>query len=348
MIYTSHLSSNINNEKMNTNSQISKVLEKIEKYIIEEIYDGKYVYFYFSDDRTPATMVLLELFGCSKELIKENFSISKRKSNNYKAWVKKDNMDDILFVLYVIIKYNVPRFKLFGYEVKNLMKFITNGSKIYDYYINNEEPENYKIARSIINFLKRHKDVDDEGLIKLLVKHFGIYSTRLIDTKYNPYMKLKDIDIIHPMNLKNKKKKEFDKRFQQNYQQALLKNENNVRWKSEFQLFKLINSYYEDAIYQFRDDWINPQSIDIFIPSKKIAIEYQGIQHYEAIEFFGGEKGLKNNKKRDREKGKKCKKNNIRLIQWKYDEPINDFILINKLKSISENLDINLALMDVI
>lgn len=56
----------------------------------------------------------------------------------------------------------------------------------------------------------------------------------------------------------------------------------------EFLLFSLVHDSYGDAIYQYRTQWLGAQSLDVFIPSLNIGIEYQGRQHYEAIEYFGG------------------------------------------------------------
>lgn len=84
------------------------------------------------------------------------------------------------------------------------------------------------------------------------------------------------------------------------------------RIKKEFPSYQVIS--------QFSPAWLSPQRFDIFIVEKKCAIEYNGIQHYEAINYFGGEAGLKRTKKRDNTKKKKCKENNCYLIVIKYDE----------------------------
>ena len=58
-------------------------------------------------------------------------------------------------------------------------------------------------------------------------------------------------------------------------------------------------------------------SIDIYLPSKKIGIEYQGKQHFKMIEFFG------NNEiqlKRDKEKIKLCKENGIKLLHFTFNK----------------------------
>ncbi len=105
-----------------------------------------------------------------------------------------------------------------------------------------------------------------------------------------------------------------------------------ARWISEFNLYVITKTFFPDAIYQYREAWLGLQSIDIFIPSKKIAIEYQGQQHYEEITFFDGEEGLRKRKERDEVKRKKCLDNGIILVEWSYldDVDTNNFKRIMK------------------
>jgi len=46
-----------------------------------------------------------------------------------------------------------------------------------------------------------------------------------------------------------------------------------------------------------------------------LLIEYDGLQHFESIEYYGGEKEFENLKKRDEIKDEFCDENNIRLIR---------------------------------
>lgn len=94
------------------------------------------------------------------------------------------------------------------------------------------------------------------------------------------------------------------------------------KWASEQKLYAMVKAIYEDSIYQYKADWLGLQSIDIFIPCLKIAIEYQGIQHYEPVSIFGGEQGLVETQRRDEIKREKCIENNVKLLEWKYDLPV--------------------------
>lgn len=59
---------------------------------------------------------------------------------------------------------------------------------------------------------------------------------------------------------------------------------------------------------------------DFYIESMNLLIEYDGIQHYKPIEYFGGENGLKEQQHNDEIKNKFCKDNGINLLRIKYNE----------------------------
>ncbi len=73
-------------------------------------------------------------------------------------------------------------------------------------------------------------------------------------------------------------------------------------------------------------------SYDIFVTGLNIAIEYQGKQHFEAINFFGGETGLKKTKERDKQKKKLSEENGIKLIYIYYWEDITVDLIKKKIQ----------------
>ena len=91
------------------------------------------------------------------------------------------------------------------------------------------------------------------------------------------------------------------------------------KWKHELSLFHAIREKHPDTLYQYRPDWLGRQSLDFYIPSLKTAIEYQGVQHYLPIAFFGGEEALALRQELDQRKQALCKENAVRLIEWPYD-----------------------------
>ena len=59
---------------------------------------------------------------------------------------------------------------------------------------------------------------------------------------------------------------------------------------------------------------------DFYLPNKNICIEYDGEQHYQIKEHWGGEKEFKTIQIKDNIKTKYCKDNNIKLIRISYYE----------------------------
>lgn len=55
--------------------------------------------------------------------------------------------------------------------------------------------------------------------------------------------------------------------------------------------------------------------IDFYLPNYQLCIEFDGIQHKKAYDFFGGESALKERIKRDDIKNNFCKENNIKLLR---------------------------------
>lgn len=68
---------------------------------------------------------------------------------------------------------------------------------------------------------------------------------------------------------------------------------------------------------------------DFYLHDYNMCIEFDGIQHYQSIAFFGGEEKFKERIKNDKIKNEYCFKNNIHLIRIKYNDIINEFILSN-------------------
>ena len=70
---------------------------------------------------------------------------------------------------------------------------------------------------------------------------------------------------------------------------------------------------------------------DFYLPDLKICIEYDGTQHYQINEFFGGKKSFEISKIKDEIKNQYCIENNIGLIRIKFNENIIDKLNLSKL-----------------
>ena len=100
------------------------------------------------------------------------------------------------------------------------------------------------------------------------------------------------------------------------------------KWKHELSLFHAVRQRYPDTLYQYRPEWLGRQSLDLYIPTLKTAIEYQGIQHYYPVDFYGGTEALEQRKELDRQKRQLCEENGVRLIEWPYDLEPTDMNVI--------------------
>ncbi len=94
--------------------------------------------------------------------------------------------------------------------------------------------------------------------------------------------------------------------------------------KSQTELYNLIGLIYPNREILF--DYKHPElrfklsnkkmELDIWIPHINLAIEYQGRQHYDIMEHWGGIEALEMIKRRDKEKKEKCKDYGIKLIEF--------------------------------
>jgi hypothetical protein len=99
-------------------------------------------------------------------------------------------------------------------------------------------------------------------------------------------------------------------------------------WLAETVLYyEVRDALSEDEVIQHgRPQWLGSQHLDIYIPARSVALEYQGEQHDRAVAFFGGEEGLKKNIKRDRQKLEKCRRNGVHIIYVRQGYNLNEVI----------------------
>ena len=103
--------------------------------------------------------------------------------------------------------------------------------------------------------------------------------------------------------------------------------------KGEKRITEILDKYDVEYITQKSFDdckFKNKLPFDFYLPSYNILIEYDGKQHYEIVEHFGGLDGFILTKIRDTIKDIYCKDNDIKLIRipyWDFDNIEN---IINK------------------
>lgn len=94
---------------------------------------------------------------------------------------------------------------------------------------------------------------------------------------------------------------------------------------AEQALYYYIKQIYPDALNRYKDIFDNGMELDIFIPSIKLGIEYDGEAWHKEYNF-----------KRELKKYEICQSNNIKLIRLKEKRYQNDFLTANTIFHIEE------------
>jgi len=107
-------------------------------------------------------------------------------------------------------------------------------------------------------------------------------------------------------------------------------------WVSEAILKDIVKDLLEPhgflVEYRSSPSWLGRQHLDIFVSELDFAIEYMGKQHYEPVDHFGGKESFQQLKRNDEKKRMKCKKNEIDLIYFKYDKPLEAEYVAKKME----------------
>ena len=95
---------------------------------------------------------------------------------------------------------------------------------------------------------------------------------------------------------------------------------------SESLLFKIVQRLFADdeIIRHHRPEWLSGLEMDIYLPKRKLAFEYQGQQHFGPIKAWGGEKALVELQERDVKKRESCHERGVKLIAVDYTEPLTE------------------------
>lgn len=114
------------------------------------------------------------------------------------------------------------------------------------------------------------------------------------------------------------------------------------KWISEELVYNLVKKLYKNykVIYQhrpffLRSDKGGQMSYDVFIVGLNIAIEYQGKQHFEPVEFFGGAENYTQTVARDKLKQQLSEQNSIKIVYINYWEDINEELIKTKINEVT-------------
>lgn len=152
--------------------------------------------------------------------------------------------------------------------------------------------------------------------------------------RYEPYIVLETIKRFGSKWYFGDNNEQYENELRQNFGVYKI----GERWTHETLLYNIIQNLLPNTyvVFHYRGKELNGQELDIFIPKYNIGIEYQGKQHFFPIKHWGGEIGLIERQKADALKKEKCKKLGYVLIEFLWDENINEENVRNKLKKYIE------------
>ncbi len=304
------------------------------------------IHFYFTVDGSSASYVMLEFFKSGFNLERINNLFDDDTSFNYRVTLKEENFNMLPFIYYVSEKF----MGYLGSSLSNNPAIYSISSKRIIYYA--LTGETYPSFHNSCDNIERILDIIIQ---KIKNKYLFKTNLELAQFLYDNYVVDGDIITTNYSELVNYGEKKYGK-YMNSIKESDYKNAYNeikkslkkdYKWKSEYELFRHVSQLYPDAIFQYHQKWLRHQSLDIFIPSLNIGIEYQGVQHYKSIDYFGGESAFLENRKKDELKKYLCKMNNVKLIYWKYSELISSILIQDKIEKIDdEELTINFDLID--
>lgn len=106
------------------------------------------------------------------------------------------------------------------------------------------------------------------------------------------------------------------------------------RWIREAEMYQVIKKIFPDDVV-FREaspSWLGRQRLDVFLPQRALALEYQGEQHYQAVSAFGGAEALARTIERDALKKRLCEENAIDLVYVRYCDSLSVASLKHRLR----------------
>lgn len=282
--------------------------------------DDEFYYFYYAhNDSTGAKAILIcaEEYGGYEQIpsiFPEDVSI------NYRVRISKCAPFQIAHFVGALTCGAEP-VAVMGIPVSHVVEYAytaMGGKRVNPYKQSTDEYTANNVIRLIIS---RYGEMSYTQIIDFLVKNYGAIASSPLESDWL-YVRGEHI----PCDTLPFSVREIVTESERN-----VTNEPEVRWASEYSLFRLVLFYYADAYFHYYAPWLGLQHLDIFIPSLNVGIEYQGKQHYEPIDFFGGEGGFQKRKQLDKSKKLLAEANGIILIEWPYSIPITPINLIMQL-----------------
>ncbi|NGQ95055.1 hypothetical protein G3578_07635 [Brevibacillus sp. SYP-B805] len=105
-------------------------------------------------------------------------------------------------------------------------------------------------------------------------------------------------------------------------------------WTNETLLYTLVMKLFPEFTihHHYRPDFLEGLELDIYIEEINVGIEYQGIQHFEPVEHWGGVDALRRTQERDQRKNELCTINGIRVIYFYYYEDLTEELVKHRIQ----------------
>jgi very-short-patch-repair endonuclease len=251
-----------------------------------------------------------------------NGVIYEQNPNNHLSGFKCENIKGLTSEEFIIkskeihgdkYDYSLVNFK----NVRGKIKIIHNGV-IYEQlayaHLQGKSPEMVPIKITNSEFIRRSKEI-----------HGDIFDYSLLECNGNK----NNIKLIHNGVI-------YDQCTSDHLNGHLPKNLENMNRISKG-VGKIIKNLTDKKIkyireYKFKDCRnINYLRFDFYLPDYNILIEYDGRQHFESIDLWGGDIEFEKRKINDGIKNDYCKKNGISLLRISHledvDSKLNDFLI---------------------
>lgn len=306
-----------------TGKRLKAIRKMAQNIVTRAEKNGTYRFYYHSNPSTQGTVLESYLSKHCNPVKIENY-FSDDETSNFYVDIDINDINIVAFLKY----YGASGFAIYGIELDNYLPYLPYESEDNWYYdsvpqmvfhkkvlsnaveTNPMQTEN-ELMLSLEELRNRSRDVQEHV-------QFELFRRLLPDALeyHNPYY--------------DWAKKEY--RAEKDY--LLAENKLKSIWKGEFQMYKMTKELYPDAVYQYHCEWLGRQSLDVYIPSISVGIEYQGIQHYEPVEHFGGKHAYLHRVELDNQKRQLCATNKIKLLEWKYNSPLTKSALSKRIKEL--------------
>lgn len=284
--------------------------------------DDSDVAFIYPESYTPNYFMIQALIKkeAKKDYVIENLLPDDDTINHLAIFCrdKKETIELMNHLVYsAVLGENFGGYKLLGVHLCYYLECCGNDSYAYT----------MRVPNSLMHYqgYVTRKDTNPYIIYATRKNIEGLVQKGFFRSEFELYLNLKNTLMPFLQAMYLKAQNAGDKNYDWKTAKSILKGElieNGIiisKWKHEQSLFLLVKKTYSDAIFQYRPEWLSSQSLDIYIPKLNVGIEYQGIQHYTDVDFFGGKKALEHRKVLDEKKRKICQDKGVILVEWKYN-----------------------------